>query len=97
MIIAFNLYCKISFGQIHIHNPKIIELAKVLHRTPSSVSWKLANFSRFDETLQKRNIKGATHGSKLEKEIWDEFNSDRENFIYNSEKLISNYTKKIFR
>src|SRR5271155_4885876 len=48
LIVAFNLYCKIPFGRIHIRNPLIIELAKAIGRTPSAVSWKLANFARLD-------------------------------------------------
>jgi hypothetical protein len=37
----------------------VIELAKAVGRTPSAVSWKLANFARLDPALQKRNIVGA--------------------------------------
>ena len=48
LIIAFNLYCKIPFGQIDARNPVIIALAEVLGRTPGSLSWKLANFARLD-------------------------------------------------
>ena len=32
-ILAFNLYCKIPFGSIHMHNPRVIELAWLLGRT----------------------------------------------------------------
>ena len=70
LIVAFNLYCKTPFGRIHIRNPEIIALAKVLGRTPSAVSWKLANLASLDPSLKKRNIAGATPGGKLEKEIW---------------------------
>ena len=59
LIVAFNLYCKIPFGRIHIRNPLIIELAKAIGRTPSALSWKLANFARLDPALRKRNIAGA--------------------------------------
>jgi putative restriction endonuclease len=59
LIVAFNLYCTIPFGRIHIRNPQIIELAKAIGRTPSAVSWKLANFARLDPVLQKRHIAGA--------------------------------------
>ena len=62
LIVAFNLYCKIPFGRIHIHNPQIITLAKAIDRTPSAVSWKLANFARLDPSLKKRGIEGADHG-----------------------------------
>jgi putative restriction endonuclease len=87
LILAFNLYCKIPFGKIHMRNPDIISLAGILGRTPSAVSWKLANFARLDPTLKRRNIAGATHGCKLEKEIWDEFNADWEQLSFESEVL----------
>jgi putative restriction endonuclease len=87
LILAFNLYCKIPFGKIHIRNPAIISLAAILDRTPSAVSWKLANFASLDPSLKKRNIAGATHGGKLEREIWDEFNADWEKLSFESEAL----------
>jgi len=76
LIVAFNLYCKIPFGKIHIRNPRIIELARSIGRTPSAVSWKLANFARLDPSLRERNVFGAAHGAKMEVEIWQEFSRD---------------------
>ncbi|MBN1904592.1 MAG: hypothetical protein JW927_05800 [Deltaproteobacteria bacterium] len=67
LILAINLYCKTPFGRIHVRNPEIIELAKVLDRTPGSVSYKLANFANIDSTLER---KGASHVSKLDVEVW---------------------------
>lgn len=89
LIIAFNLYCKTPFGKIHIHNPDIIALAKVLGRTPSAVSWKLANLASLDPSLRKRNIAGASHGSKMDAEVWDEFNGDWDRLAFESEKLLA--------
>lgn len=89
LILAFNLYCKIPFGKIHNRNPDIIKLAALLERTPSAVSWKLANFARLDPSLKERNISGATHGSKLDIEIWDEFNHDWDRLSFESENLLA--------
>ncbi len=89
LILAFNLYCKIPFGTIHIHNPQIIDLAKILGRTPSAVSWKLANLASLDPSLKKRNIAGASHGSKMDAEVWDEFNGDWDRLAFESEKLLA--------
>jgi putative restriction endonuclease len=91
-ILAFNLYCKIPFGQIHTHNPKIIELAKFLGRTPGSVSLKLSNFARLDPELQARGIKGMQHGAKGESEIWREFDDNPEALAFESERLLSKFT-----
>ncbi len=89
LIIAFNLYCRIPFGRIHLRNPEIIDLANALGRTPSSVSWKLANFARLDPTLQKRNIRGASHGSKAEEEIWNEFHRNWDSLAFESQRLLA--------
>ncbi len=92
LILAFNLYCKIPFGRIHNRNPAIISLAEAIKRSPSAVSWKLANFARLDPSLQERNIAGATHGSKGEAEVWEEFNDDWEALAFESERLLANLT-----
>jgi putative restriction endonuclease len=95
LIVAFNLYCKIPFGKIHIRNASIIKLAQAIGRTPSSVSWKLANFARLDPGLKKRNISGASHGSKAEVEIWEEFNNDWERLSFESELLLERITGQL--
>ena len=92
LIVAFNLYCKIPFGRIHIRNPLIIDLAKSIGRTPSAVSWKLANFARLDPALRKRNIAGATHGAQAEVDIWNEFNDNWEKLAFESERLLESMT-----
>lgn len=94
LIIAFNLYCKIPFGQIDARNPVVIALAEVLGRTPGSLSWKLANFARFDPALQARGIKGASHGSKGEFEVWEEFNHNWDSLAFESERLLADLTKQ---
>ena len=95
LIVAFNLYCKIPFGRIHIRNPLVIELATAIGRTPSAVSWKLANFARLDPALQKRNIAGAAHGAKAEVEIWNEFRSNWEMLTFESERLLAQITGRV--
>jgi putative restriction endonuclease len=95
LIVAFNLYCKIPFGRIHIRNPLVIELAAAIGRTPSAVSWKLANFARLDPALQKRNIAGAAHGAKAEVEIWNEFRSNWEALAFESERLLGQITGRV--
>jgi putative restriction endonuclease len=92
LIVAFNLYCRTPFGRIHNRNPQIIELAKAIGRTPSAVSWKLANFARLDPTLRKRKIAGAAHGARAEVGIWNEFNDDWEKLSFESESLLHQMT-----
>ena len=88
-ILAFNLYSQIPFGTIHERNPKIQELAKLIGRSVGAVSRKLANFSRLDPFLQKRGIKGLTHGAKGEEEVWNEFAKHPEALAFESERLLA--------
>jgi putative restriction endonuclease len=94
LVIAFNLYCKIPFGKIHNRNPEIIALANSLGRSPSALSWKLANFARLDPALKKRDIAGAAHGSQREIAVWAEFNADWDKLAFESERLIAKITKR---
>lgn len=91
-MLAFNLYCKIPFGTIHMRNPKIIELSELLGRSVGAVSYKLANFARLDPTLQSRGVRGLAHGAKGEEEIWQEFATNGEKLAYESEKLLAERT-----
>ena len=63
LIVAFNLYCKVPFGQLHKSNPLIIQLANKLGRTPSSVAMKLVNFASLDPTHKNRGVRGLSHAS----------------------------------
>ena len=67
----------------------LIELAHTINRTPGAVSWKLANFARLDPSLQSRKIAGASHGSKADIEIWEEFKGNWERLSFESESLLS--------
>lgn len=89
LILAFNLYCKIPFGQFHHDNKKVIELSKIIGRTPSAVSLKLSNFARLDPIHKKRGVSGMSHGSKLEQVIWDRFNDNWDELAYESELLLA--------
>ncbi len=88
-ILAFNLYCQIPFGTIHIRNPKVKELARLLQRSVGSVSRKLANFARLDPFLQQRGIKGLEHGARGEEEVWKEFVEQPEALAFESERLLA--------
>jgi putative restriction endonuclease len=91
LIVAFNLYCKLGFTKIKYTHPAIIELSKLINRTPSAVAFKLVNFARLDPELKKRGVKGMSHGNSGEEAIWEEFNSNWDKLAYESELLLANY------
>ncbi len=94
LILAFNLYCKIPFGTFHNRNPKVIELATIIDRTPNAVALKLCNFASFDPHHKDRGVKGMQNASKLDKKIWDEFTNNWEELIFESEKLLAKFQNR---
>jgi putative restriction endonuclease len=94
LILAINLYCKIPFGKIHQNNPEIIHFAKLIGRTPGSISFKLGNFGSFDPSLKERGVGGLPNASKLDREVWDEFYNNWEERTFESERLRAQFEKK---
>ena len=88
-IIVFNLYCRIPFQKSSKSYPLVIEIANLIGRTPSSVNMKIGNFGSFDENLKSQGIVGLSNASKLDKQIWDEFNGKWDELAYLSEELIA--------
>jgi len=84
LVLTFELYCRIPFQKTKANNPAVKNLAILLHRTPASVARKLGNFGAFDPALQRIDIKGLTHTSKLDRQIWDEFHSDWNALVWES-------------
>jgi putative restriction endonuclease len=94
LILAFNLYLKLSFGQMHHRNPDIQHLAKLIGRNANAVAMRLSNFASVDPYHQQRGIKGLEGGKKQVQPIWDEFVKNREELIYESEKIRAKFEKK---
>jgi hypothetical protein len=73
LIVALNLYRKLSFGQLHSRNPVIIALAEKMRRGANSVAMKLSNLASLDPLLRARGVRGLEGASNLDREIWNEF------------------------
>lgn len=92
-IIVLKLYCEIPFKNSSKSHPKVIEIAKLINRSPSSVNMKIGNFGSFDVALKQKGIKGLTNASKLDEEIWNEFNNNWDKLTYESEHIRENLIK----
>src|SRR3989338_3283510 len=93
-IIAFNLYCKIPFNRVTSSHPEIIKIAKIIGRSVNSVKMKIGNFGSFDPELKKRGIVGLANASKLDAEVWNEFNNNWEDLAFESEKILTSIEGK---
>lgn len=89
LILAFSLYLKLPFGKLHHGNPDIIHLAQIIDRTPNSIAMRLSNFASVDPYHQERGIKGLTGGIKQVEPIWNEFIDNKEELLFESEKILA--------
>lgn len=89
LILAFNLYLKIPFGKFHHRTKEVIELSGLIGRTPSAVAMRLSNFASVDPFHQNRGIVGLRGGLAQVQPIWDEFHSNEEELIFESERILA--------
>ena len=88
VILALDLYFQLEPGQIHARNQKIIELSNILNSLPiynespqnndfrnaNGVGLKLSNFLAIDPEYEGKGMKSF---SKLDKEVFEEFHSNK--------------------
>ncbi len=93
LILALNLYLKLPFGKLHSRTPEIIYLANLIGRTTGSIAMRLNNFASVDPYHQSRGISGLAGGKKQVEPIWLEFINNKEELIFESEKILAEREK----
>ena len=78
VMLVFHFYFQTPFGRQHSRNPKIIELANLIGRTPGAVAMKLNNLASLDPSITESGRKGLEKKSALDRRIWAEFHGDWE-------------------
>jgi putative restriction endonuclease len=89
LILAINLYSKITFGQMNSSNPQVKELAIFIGRSVGAVVRKLGNFASFDPMLRARGVKGLANASKLDAAVWNEYMQNWGDLFFEGEKLLA--------
>jgi hypothetical protein len=72
LLAALHLYLQLPFGQLHRSQPRIVQLARWLGRTPSSVAMKLVNIASLDPAITGTGRAGLKKASQLDRDVWDE-------------------------
>jgi len=88
--LAFYLYCQLPFGKLHSRNPEIIQLAKLIGRTPGAIAMKLGNFASLDPAITNTGRAGLGNAGSLDKEVWAEFHAAWEKLAVECELLRRN-------
>lgn len=85
--LAFHLYCQLPFGKLHSRNSEIIELARLIRRTPSAVAMKLVNFASLDPAITSSGRRGLGNASQADRDVWDEFHANWDGLVEQSASL----------
>lgn len=88
LMVAFNLYCQLSFGKFHSRNPEIMRFAALIGRTPAALAYKLTNIASLDPVITSSGRKGMSNSSKLDRAMWDEMQHDWEKFFLESQTTV---------
>ncbi|MFL6227530.1 MAG: HNH endonuclease [Pyrinomonadaceae bacterium] len=73
------------FGKLHQRNPEIIELSRLIGRTPSAVAMKACNFASLDPVQKARNISALGNVSRADRELWAVFERHSESIADEAE------------
>lgn len=73
---ALHVYLQLPFGQLHQRNPKLIEFAQWIGRTPGSIALKLVNLASLDPVIVASGRSGMGNASTLDRQIWQELQTN---------------------
>ena len=92
-MLVMNLYTKLRYGQFNYRNAEVIKLANLIGKTPGAVAFKLVHLSRQDPKHKDR-VKGLANPGKNAIEMYNEFTSNWDGMLYESEVLLASYQNK---
>ena len=87
-------YCRRPFGQFSGTKPFVIELGKLIHRTPGAIVRKVGNLASFDPQMKARGVGGLGHTGKLDEVIWNRYFGHWDLLAYDAESLIAKFKEK---
>lgn len=88
-LLAFQFYCETPFGQLHSGNPRVIELANLIGRTPSALAMKCVNIASLDPKIRASGRTGLSNASALDRAVWNEFHANWDQLLAECELLRS--------
>jgi len=90
LLVLLNIYEKLPFGQFDQAQPVIRDIATRLDRSAGSVAMKLCNLASLDPVVKARGRKGLPGASSLDRQVWAEFQGNRDSLAPQSEDAFRN-------
>lgn len=91
LLVAFALYCELPFGKLHSRNPRIVQCANLLGRTPSALAMKLTNIASIDPVITQSGRKGLSGASAADRSMWNEMQEDWPAFAVQSHQAFESF------
>lgn len=89
LLVAFALYCRLPFGQLHHRNPCIVNVAAAIGRTPSALAMKLVNIAALDPVVTSTGRRGLSGASAKDRAMWHEMEEDWASFAVACEQALA--------
>jgi putative restriction endonuclease len=90
LLVALNVYHKLTFGELHARQPVIVAVAEKMGRSANSLAMKLSNFASLDPALKLRGRKGLDGASALDQTVWNDFHADLNETVPATEDALRN-------
>ena len=87
-------YCRNPFGQFSATKPFVMELGKLLGRTPGAIVRKVGNLASFDPQMKVRGVGGLAHTAKLDEVVWNKYFGHWDQLAYDAEVLLAKVKNK---
>ncbi len=94
LVVTLALYFKLPFGRLNRSTKEVIELAKIIGRTPSAVALRLTNYAACDPYIINSGRHGMSGGLSTCKPIWDEYQYDHEKLFLDAEVYLAKMKKE---
>jgi len=75
-LIALRVYLDTRYGRLNLSNQRLAEIGEMIGRSHSAVVMKCCNFASMDPFHAERGVKGLPNTGGVQKELWQEFQTD---------------------
>lgn len=91
VMLALYAYCHVPFNKANNSNPWIVKIANVIGRSPAAVKMKIGNLGAFDPFLRSQGKVGLLNTSKIDEEVWNDYNGHWDKLAFDAENILSQY------
>lgn len=89
LLVALNLYHKVSFGMFHAKNKMLVDISRRMGRTDSALPMKLSNLASIDPEFLKTGRKGLDGASEFDRAMWAEYHANVNELAPEGEALLA--------